>query len=278
MEIFDFLIKKILTKKEIKNFDKKIIDDYLNKYFLTNGNLFKKLERLSMEKIEKNNLFKKIIKDIKKDFTTFYASFLEKDFSKKHKLIDSKIDDNKKLTSLLKIHKSTNERLRHYDEIYSKIFLKYKNVKKVFDLGCGMNPISYYFLKEKNLKFECFDLNREDIDFLNKYFKKFKIKAKAKSVDLFFDYEKILSKIKKNDLVFMLKFLDVLEFRKKNISLEILKKLKTKNIVISFSTKSLCSKKQIKDEKRNWIRNFLKKNNFIYEEFEIENELFFLIN
>jgi hypothetical protein len=113
------------------------------------------------------------------------------------------------------------------------------------------------------------------MDFLNSYFKKEKINGKAIDLDIYFNYKEI--KTQKEDLIFLFKALDSLEFRKQNFSKDLLKFLKAENLVVSFSKVNLTNKKTIKNEKRNWFRNFLKKENWTYEEFETGNELFFLI-
>ena len=79
------------------------------------------------------------------------------------------------------------------------------------------------------------------------------------------------------DLVFLFKALDSFEQIKKNVSKELLEGIDSKHIVVSFPTKSLISKKEFKIEKRNWLINFINKKEWKYEQFEVENEVFFLI-
>ena len=267
------LIDKILEKKEIKLVNREIINRIILKYFEKNKDIEKKF--LKSCDNSKSKSFNFVLKKIRGEIEIIYSSFLKKDFYKKYEILNSNLDNEKKVFEIFKIHKSTFERIGFYEEIYNKIFSFFKT-KKVIDICCGINPISYYFLSDKNLIFECYDINRDDCNFLNLFFKKFKIKATAKDFDIFFDYKKL--KIKKSDLVFLFKTLDSLEFRKKNFSKDFLKYLNAKNLVISFSKKSLCSKKEIKDEKRNWLRNFFKKEKWNYSEFEISNEIFFLVS
>ena len=231
----------------------------MDRFFLKNGTFKKLLEKeiKNNSKFEKSQIFRKILKQLKKELTEIYSCFL-----------------NKKSTNLLDFHKSTNERKNDYEIIYEKIFQTF-NSKKIFDICCGYNPVSYNLLKNKNLTFECYDLNKFDMNFLNSYFKKEKINGKAIDLDIYFNYKEI--KTQKEDLIFLFKALDSLEFRKQNFSKDLLKFLKAENLVVSFSKVNLTNKKTIKNEKRNWFRNFLKKENWTYEEFETGNELFFLI-
>ena len=208
---------------------------------------------------------------------------MNKNFDKKFKILNEKISNEKKVEKLIDIHKSTFERKEFYEEIYDKIFdyfeISKKSKIKIIDIACGLNPISYFFLKKQfceiEFSFRCYEINLDDCIFLNEFFKVFKINGKAKNFDIIFDYKKIKSR--KEDIIFLFKSLDSFEFRKKDFSKIFLESLNSKNLIISFPKKSLISKKNISSDKRNWIRNFFKKKNYKFSEFEIENELFFLV-
>ena len=269
------LIKKLVSKKELFGFDEELIKKIILKYFEANKDVEKKfLKDRDKEKFEKTKIFNFVYKEIKSQLKIIYSDFLNKDFLNKDKILNMKLDKNEIVLKLLKSHKSTFERLEDYDFIYDKIFSFYKS-KKVIDICCGFNPISYYFIKDKKISFECYDINKNDSKFLNLFFKKFKINAFSKSLDVFLEHTKI--KTNKSDLVFLFKALDSFEIRKKNFSKGFLKSLKSKNIVISFSKKSLYTKKNIRNERRNWLRNFLNLQLWEFYEFETDNEIFFLI-
>lgn len=265
------LVKTKVKKDVTSNLEPEFLDNVIVKYFKTNGDTKKKLIRIieekGIEKIEKNKYFKKSVKEIREEIRVLYESFLEKDFNKKNILDEMKI---------LNSHKSTKERLEFYPQVYDKIFSWYLP-KKIADLACGLNPVSInYFNKNK---FEVFaaDLNEDDMNFLNEYFIENKIEGFAKAYDitkLGFLYDPMFTS---SDLVFLFKALDSFETIKSNISKDIIKKIPQKKIVVSFPTKSLGQKKEISDTKRNWLRNFLTNKEYLYEEFEIYNELFFLI-
>lgn len=273
------LLNEIKSKKQIENLDNKFIEEKITKFLLTNGNIRKKLEtefQTKQEKITKSKTFKEIVKKIREEIGIVYGSFLTKDFTKKEKLLQNKTETEK----LLMLHKSTRERTDFYTEIYKKIFEWYKP-KQIADLACGLNPLSYeYIVNELKTKPKYFasDLNPNDMNFLNKFFKQNKIDAVAKPYDIT-TLEILKDKdFQKCNLIFLFKALDSFEFVKKNISKDLLKGINAKHIVVSFPTKSLVSKQEFKIEKRNWLFNFLKKENWDYETFEIENELFLLIN
>ncbi len=272
------LCVEIKSKKQIEDLDDSFILEKVEKFFLTNGNIRKRLEvefSEKGEKVIKSKLFKEVLKNIRSEIGIVYGSFLTKDFNKKEKQIKSDFE------KLVMYHKSSRERSDYYNEIYSKIFSWYKPKFGICDLACGLNPISYLIIQnEFKLKLNYFvsDLNPSDMNFLNDFFKLNKINGIAKNYDLtnlkFLEDENL----KKCDLVFLFKALDSFEFVKKDISKEILRKLPQKKIVVSFPTKSLVSKQEFKIEKRNWFFNFLEKEEWSYETFEVENELFLLIS
>lgn len=282
-KLINLFLVEIKSKTQIENFETNYILDKLNSYFLTNGNIRKKIElefEEKKEKIVKSKMFGKIVKEIRKDIGIVYGSFLTSEYTKKEKLLQN-TKNNAEIINLLKLHKSTKERVEFYDEIYNQIFKWYTPNSGIADLACGLNPLSYFMFEnklQKNFSFFVSDLNPKDMEYLNEFFKKFKINGKAKNYDITTMKFLLDKKFNECDLVFLFKALDSFEFAKKNISKEILEKLPQNYIVISFPTKSLLSKEEFKLEKRNWLFNFINKKGWKYEQFEVENEIFILIN
>lgn len=277
-ELIKLLLNEIKQKKQIESLEDSYVLDKINSYFLTNGDIRKKLEidfKIKGEKIIKSKKFKQILKDIREIIGQVYGQFLTNEFLKKKKILES--EDN--INNLLKLHKSTRERIDFYTEIYNKIFKFYKP-KKIADLACGLNPLSYYLI-EKELNYSptyfASDLNPEDMNFLNKFFKKNNILGIAKNYDLtkleFIENEDFIE----SDLVILFKALDSLEEIKKNISKELLIKLPQKYIVISFPTRSIKAKIKFKNTQKGWLKKIIEENNWTYEQFEVYNEIFFLI-
>jgi len=291
LELKKLLISQIHQGKNLENLDESYIENKLGKYFLREGSKRKKLEILfkkingeltvanSSVPLKKNKVFKKIVKEVRKEIGQVYGQFLTSDFKKRKKLLDE-CKTKEDALKLLKLHKSTRERIDFYDEIFENIFSWYKP-KQIADLACGLGPIAYSIIETKlnySPKYFASDLGTKDMNFLNSFFKKFKIDAIAKPYDI--TNLSILEEqnFQKADLVFLFKALDSFEEIKKNISKELLEKIPSKHIVVSFPTKSLVSKKNIKTNKRDWLVNFIEKQNWKLEQFKIDNELFFLIN
>ncbi len=276
----ELFLSNILLKNQISLLDEKFIEKKLDKFFLTNCDLKKKIENefiIKKEKIVKSKLFKEITKSIRKEVGQIYGQFLSSNFPKNSKIL-SNIKNLEESLELLKNHKSSKERYDYYDEIYTKIF-SWKKEEKIADLACGLNPISIIYMKKhiKNPQIFASDLNKKDMDFLNDFFIKFNLNSIAKAFDLtMMDFLED-SDFKKKKLLFLFKALDSIEEEKKNLSKEILKKLPQKYIVVSFPTKSLKAKKNFQNNRFAWFSNFLIKMNWKFETFEIENEIFFLI-
>lgn len=279
-ELKDIFLKEILDKKQINGISDEFILERLEKYLLTNGKKFKILKehinKKGVEKLEKNKNFKEIIKSIKNEIGIVYGSFQTKDFNKKEKILNN-ISSKEEIEKILFCHKSSRERKDFYEIVYKEIF-KWYEPTKIGDIACGLNPLTYFYLPNKNIEYIACDLNQNDMNFLNNFFNKFKIKGVAKAYDV--TNLKILEDkdIQNCDLIFLFKALDSFETLKKNISKDLILGLKAKNIVVSFPTRSLVSKIEFKKEKRNWFYKFLKDNKFNFKEFEIDNEMFILIS
>jgi len=255
------LINEIKKKKELRNIDNNFIKNLIKKDY---EKIKEKI--ISHSHPKKSKEFKKIVKDARKILHDVYGVF-NTDLTKRRNLL-KKIKNNPKNKdlhlSLLKTHRSSRERLPFYSKVYEKILNK--NDKIILDVGCGLNPVSWIFMKNK-LKYIALELTDEDCEFLNEYFKAVKLDGKAIKKDLL-----NIDKFPKADVCFIFKVLDSLEAIKKGISKEILKKLNCKKIVVSFPSRTLSGKGRISTRK--WFERLLKN----FERFEIENEIFYIIN
>jgi 16S rRNA (guanine(1405)-N(7))-methyltransferase len=275
-ELVKLLLDEISKKKELKAVTKEFILKRLQQFFLTNGDIRKKLEKQFEQKqdqITKDSTFKSVVKSLRTELGIVYGSFLTSKFFKKDKILESKPEE------ILLCHKSSRERISLYQEIYSKIFSWYQP-KKILDIACGLNPLSYPIISsilKYNPYYCCCDLNQEDMNFIQYFFISQSIPGIAKAYDctnLSFLSDKEFTGY---DLVFLFKALDSFETISKNISKELIETLSCSHIVVSFPTQSLKAKISVKKEKRAWFYTFLKQKNYEYIEFEVENELFICI-
>ncbi|MAG38889.1 hypothetical protein CMO90_02265 [Candidatus Woesearchaeota archaeon] len=267
-------VEDIISKKELQNLDLQLVKEVLEKFFNKNKELNNSLEIKKFNNRSKE--YKIVLKEIRKQLREIYGVFIEKNYSKRFELLKTlkKHDKKQTIIDILSLHKSTKERLPYYKEVYKKIFQITKKQKTIFDIGCGLNPISYFFLGYKP-KYIASDISKKDLEFIKGFFKKINTNSKTIKIDLINEQEK-LKKIKA-DICFLFKLLDSLETRKKHISKILIENIKCKWLVVSFSKTSLGGCKKIDKNKRNWLFNFIKKKGYFHKEFETPNELFIVI-
>ena len=174
----------------------------------------------------------------------------------------------------LEKHPSTRERFAYYKEIYNKIFEITGKPSIILDLGCGINPLSYYYLGCKPEYYAC-DIGQDYVNIVNEFFSKNKITGRAFLFDLAYgDY----SKLPKADVCLLFKVLEALELIKRNISREIVKKLSCKYIVASFAKKALGGKITIRKKGRIWFKRILNELGYKYDILDIGDEIFYVIS
>ena len=188
---------------------------------------------------------------------------------------------NKDLNWILRKHLSTRERLPFYREIYTRIFKNEDKKSVIFDLGAGINGLSYSFFSEIGIKpkYIAIESVGQLVDFSNFYFKKQKFNARAISMSLF-EIDKLKKLIKKErgrKIIFLFKVLDSLESLERNFSKRLLLEILPfcNKIVISFPTESMLKRQKFK-VKRYWLINFFTKFWNLIDEFEIGGERFFI--
>lgn len=247
------IYKKIMAKKEFSKLPKKDVE--------LAWNHFEKRQTSNEEKI-------KLTRDLlRKVFSAFSSS----------KLLNLK---DKDANWALKKHISTRERLPYYEELYSKI-LNEDGI--VFDLGAGVNGFSFNYIKNlnKNIDYIAVESVGQLVDLMNYYFKTREIEeAQALHMSLF-DLDKlckILKQVRERKIVFLFKVVDSLEMLERDYSKKLLNEIVplVDKIVISFATESLLSRKKF-GAKRTWLKNFLKENFKIVDEFKLGSENYLVV-
>jgi hypothetical protein len=221
---------------------------------------FERFERRQASEEEKIRLTRELLRKI-------FSAFISK------KLLSLK---NKESEWILRKHISTRERLPHYEEVYKRIFGKYKEAS-VIDLGSGINGFSYEFFKKLKLKinYTAIESVGQLVELMNFYFKENKINAKAEHLSLF-EKEKvkeIIKKQKKPRVVLLFKVIDALEAVKENYSKELISEIVSlaDRVAVSFATRSLGRRESFRT-KRNWITDYIKENFTLLDDFETGGE------
>ncbi len=241
------LISKIKEKKPLNRLDNDLV-----KYFI--NELFKREQKLK-KKFMNNNLKKKdfetIVKAVRNELNLMYGQFW--------------LADELSIES----HKSTKERAKDYPYIYRKIFDITGKPKKILDLGCGLNPLSYKSLGD--IYFISTEITDYDCEKLKDYFKKNKIKGEVLKMNLL---EK--NELPKADVCFMFKLIDSLEFKGHKIAERLIKEIYAKYIIVSFATSTTKGRK-MNYPRRGWFEIMTKRLGYSFDKFETSNEIFYVL-
>ncbi len=283
-ELKELFITKIIDKRELLHINRSFVSKELALFLLQEKKLFLKVKekfKADKKRTTKSKEFKTIVKHVRSRLRELFGVFYARGFESTGQLVNSIVAGNAEEVAfeLLKLHRSSKERLRYYEEIYDAIarIIKIKpNV--ILDLACGYNGFSYFFMKESfqsSPDYVCCDLSNKDVLLYSKFFQNAEIKGNAFYCDLTVDISK--AKKVKADICFLLKTLDSIESASRNSSERLLKEINTKYFVVSFPTKSIGGNKTIAKSKRAWFFKLLERLNYAYEEFSIHNEIFFVV-
>jgi len=254
------IIHKIISKKEFSDLPEKDVEK-----------VFEKFEKRQTSEEEKIKLSRDLLRKVYSAFTS-------------SKLLNKKILDKKSSEEILKKHISTSERFNFYSELYAKIFdfVEGKKEVSVFDLGAGINGLSYgFFPKDKKINYVSVEAVGQLVELMNYYFSKENTENAVAFKGSLFDLGKIKKIIigrKKPKIVFLFKVLDSLEMVERNYSKKLLSGIipLVDFVVVSFATKSLVSKKNF-SVKRYWFENFVKDNFELLEDFVLGCERYLFL-
>jgi hypothetical protein len=282
MDIINLLVSDIKKKKELSGIEDSIVLKLINDYFLKNKKVKDYLtvyanENTNEKHLKKNSDYKRILKRVRAELHEQYGMFqipensdeLKQIFLKKAKLKNLEDEDYQ---NALGLHVSTKERRRDYHLIYEKIFKAIGKPKIILDLGCGLNPISIFYMPAKNVHYIASDIDRASLNFIQQYFNFAGIDGETMVLDLQStqDLEK-LSGIQ-CDACFLFKVLEI----DKRMAEPIFNKVNAKFIVASFSTISL-EGKIMSNSERQWFEKMLSRLNLSFSTFQTENEIFYMI-
>ena len=241
----DRLIAEIKQKHEFRDlpnsFIKNILESYLQK------------QKISIPYNKENR--KLLVKIIRAKLRKSAGQYIEK--------TKSKLSSNQEL---LKLHKSTNERLKEYE--YIKSLIEQLKPQSILDLGCGLNPMA---IAKPNIKYYAYDIKADYLYLVKEYFEKNKIKGEVQHEDI-----TQVNNFPKTDVCLMLKLLDILGKNKKEIAKKLFTKLNSNNLIVSFATRTLSGKPMNRPYRR-WFENLLKDLNLEYKLHRTNNEIFYVI-
>ncbi len=272
------LIAGIKKKKELQH----ITDDFAKEQLLAYLRQEHKLFRLLQENCNpKSKSYRVVIKQVRARLRKAYGLFRD-DPAKRQKLMEKLLAapaaaQKKVIDEILSTHASTKERLPIYNNLYAKIFALTGKPGVILDLGCGINPFSYPYMKLRKCTYLAYDINEEEINILNKYFSLLRRKipyfdGQAAAADVL-----QMQKIPPADVCFLFKMTDVLDKNKGHKATEeMLKRIPAEYVVVSFATKTMSGKKMTAP-RRNWMEWLCKRLRYEYTILEFPNELFYVV-
>ncbi len=227
------LIDQIKAKRELQNVPDSFIHQYLAEYL--------RKKNISLPLSKKSN--KIVIKDIRSALRLKTGRFKGAEW-----------------------HLSVKERIEVYPIL--RELITQVNPKSILDLGCGLNPL---FLAKPGIKYYAYDIQADDINEINNYFRKNNIEGKARVADITtYDFPNA-------DICLLLKVLDIMDTHGKHKQSEILlKRIPSKYIIASFSTKTL-SGRPMNHPQRGWIERLCTRLGYRFERRITTNEIFYLI-
>ena len=256
------IVHKILSSKKYRSIYDKTIE---------------RLVRQCLEKFEKKHVEKKARNILHQIWSAYY------DQKPDYKHILDKFVSNvnnggyakQEILKLISIQSSTCERISILDDFYGKIFSVTGRPSSLIEHACGFNPLTTLWMDlPENAKYQAFDIENDLIDFLKSVidFLNLRDRIEIRQGDVLideFDYA---------DVVFMLKFLPVLEQQQKGSSLEVMRKQKCRHLVVSFPIKSLSgTEKGMRDFYSNWFKILINDENWKYDEIIFDTELVFVV-
>lgn len=277
--IIDKLVTLIKDKKELYFLNHDLVEKELEKYLKNNKRLVEKLSVLSAnDKVKKTGDINSLIKNMRSLFYDNYTAFqttqtpkreaLLKELALKLKKKECALDTIKKL---LDTHVSTKERLPYYKRFYEEIFAEIGEPKSIFEIGCGMNPISYALMGLDKVKYTATDLSFDEMEFLNDYFSLMKdtgLDGSALALDINKDD---ISKYKA-DALFAFKLLDLVDSK----TAEKVLNANCRWLVISFSTKTI-SRRKMMQARRSGFQKMLRRLELDYVTRTVGDELIYFV-
>jgi len=226
---------------------KQDIDKLINKVLLSKK--YKTLYRPTVQRIVEDTISRysenQVEKAAKRKLHQIWgAYFVRPNFNKLLTRIDDDlkkgVDAKEILLSILRLQTSTNERVTILNDFYPQIFSITGYPKTITEPACGLNALTYFWVNS-NIQYIGFDVDQEIIDFINSVFKLFGVHQRAR-VELGDVLADDFSRT--SYMVLLLKVLPLLEHQKRGCSIEVLRKMQGKHIVVSFPIRSISGKER----------------------------------
>ncbi len=175
----------------------------------------------------------------------------------------------------MKAHASTAERLPILEDFYQTCLAPIAPVNSVLDLACGLNPLAIPWMPlSSGFRYHACDIYLDMVHFLQSFFDHFTLAASAEACDLIGEIPQPATQV-----AFLLKTIPCLEQVDRSIGQQILDKIPSEHILVSFPSQSLGGRqKGMPDFYREHFHELLAGKNWQVREFSFETELAFLVS
>lgn len=279
-DIITALVKKIKEKKEFKTVDDSFCIEKIRQFLLLNKKIREKCALAKNYKdIERGADVRALVKDIRASLRSSYGLFQRGDIETAKRLLERHAKTGESveriLPALLELHASTKERLPHYKQFFSDIFVVVGKANHILDLGCGFNPLALPWMGQTPKTYAAVELYEQDVAFIRNYFKKTtrQTKFEGHTIDLEKKEQRCALYRKKYDVTLALKLFDLL--KKKTVE-ELVKNIRCRWLVASFSTTTIAGKR-MNVPRRGWFQKMLRRLGYSFTTLNYENELVYLV-
>ncbi len=222
---------------------------------------------------------KALIKYVRRHFHDIYEVFQTNEITQRNTLLlDLTLKDLNRHHELLATHLSTRERLPLYPELYQKLFACTGKPKRILDLSCGLNPISFLYMHlPRTTTYIATELCADDCTFIEQYFNKIGLPHYVvRQIDLVREYEKLQEEEFAADICFLFKVLDICETQQRHITYKILSSIRAPIIIASFSLRNVKGEK-MRRTKSHWFERMCRNLSYSFEALEMPGELFYIV-
>lgn len=252
--VIDEFVEMIIDKKELRGINKELAKEITQQWLSENPEI-KEAYLQDPEKFPRTKEYNQLRSDVREQLRKIYGVFFTSKYNaKKEGYVQEliKADNEQTRQDLLKLHRSSAERLATYPLLYQQLFAITNQPTSILDLGCGFNPFAYPYLGCKP-SYHCADIACEDLKLIKQYLDSQNINNSIHCIDL--SKPENIKQLPKADIAFAFKLFDSLEDREFNITEQILEAIPADILIASFPTKSIGQKKTIGD--RVWFEKLI---------------------
>ena len=175
--------------------------------------------------------------------------------------------------AIMEAHVSTRERLPILDEFYPRIFEITGIPDGILDVACGLNPLSFLWMGlPTSTRYHAYDIHERRIGLINSYFAVQGMQPLAKVQDVLVHHP-----TEEGNVAFLFKEMHRFERRQRGSSLPLLDALPVRHVAVSFSTRSLSNRWDLRDQFRQLLHRIIAGRPWHVTEIEVQNEIVFLV-